>query len=199
MKKQKDTIIAPENQRVEKLFKKVFGGKCGYQVLSKKTEQAQMGATCTLWEIDKFSNVGRTQIYISEKHTGEDLTYMQLEIFKSNGEPGWSITDDEIKYYFFIGHKYAYQVRSPWLYSLAMTIQEYLEKDTKIKNWMDKIVKSGSKKITFIECFGVPSLPTEFEIELKCERNGAGVKVLANIDWKYCINKLKMDIERIKL
>ena len=44
MKKQKEVIIAPEHQRIEKLCKKAFGGKCGYQRVGKNTELALMGA-----------------------------------------------------------------------------------------------------------------------------------------------------------
>ena len=184
---------------IEKFYKKVFGGKCGYQVLKKKSEYAQLGATGTLWEINKFATTGRTQIYVAEKYMEEDLPYMQLEIYKSDGIPGWSIEDDEIAYYFYIGQKHSYQVRSCWLFLLAERIKDFIDDNENVQKWMSSIKRSGSKNIKFVADFGVPSLPTEIEMELKCERSNNSLKVLANIDWKQCMNKLKMDIEKIKL
>ena len=195
----KENQSASEFQYLEKLYKRVFGGKCGYQRWGKNTEEAKLGATGSLWEINKFATLGRSQINISEKFMNDDLPYMQLEIYKDGGEEGWSVADDEIEYYFFIGQKYAYKVRSCWIYGLALRIQDFLDEDQKIKQWLDKINKSGTKQVKFITKFGVPSLPTEIEIELKCERGGNGLKILANVDWKQCMGKLKMDIERIKL
>ena len=109
MKKQKEIIIAPEHQRIEKLCKKVFGGKCGYQRVGKNTELALMGAVSSIWEIDKFSTIGRTQRYLGEKIYEEDGP-LTLEIYNKSGKDGWSITDDELTYYFFVYNKIAYMV-----------------------------------------------------------------------------------------
>ena len=178
---------------LDKVYKKVFGGKCGSQRYSEKTEEFKQGITTSLWEIDKFATLGRTKKEISEKLLEEDQSYLQLEIYKANGDAGWAITE-ESDYYFFISPKQIYKVRSCWLYMLSFVIREFIDEDKKIQEWIGKLTKSSSKQVKFIRNFGVPSLPTEFDIELKYDKG----RVLANIDWKQCI-KLKMDIEKIKI
>ena len=194
MKKQKEVIIAPEHQRIEKLCKKVFGGKCGYQRVGKNTELALMGAVSSIWEIDKFSTIGRTQRYLGEKIYEEDGP-LTLEIYNKSGKDGWSITDDELTYYFFVYDKIAYLVRSNWLWNLSERIQDYIIENQKIQKWMQGIKRSSSLKTKIEIDFGVPCLPVSFEAELKSD----GSKLDVLIDWKVAMNYLKMDIEKIKL
>lgn len=194
MKKQKEIIIAPEHQRIEKLCKKVFGGKCGYQRVGKNTELALMGAVSSIWEIDKFSTIGRTQRYLGEKIYEEDGP-LTLEIYNKSGKDGWSITDDELTYYFFVYNKIAYMVRSNWLWNLSGRIQDYIIENQKIQKWMQGIKRSSSLKTKIEIDFGVPCLPVSFEAELKSD----GSKLDVLIDWKVAMNYLKMDIEKIKL
>lgn len=194
MKKQKEVIIAPEHQRIEKLCKKVFGGKCGYQRVGKNTELALMGAVSSIWEIDKFSTIGRTQRYLGEKIYDENGP-MTLEIYNKSGKDGWSITDDELTYYFFVYDKIAYMVRSNWLWNLSGRIQDYIIENQKIQKWMQGIKRSSSLKTKIEIDFGVPCLPVSFEAELKSD----GSKLDVLIDWKVAMNYLKMDIEKIKL
>lgn len=190
----KEVIIAPEHQRIEKLCKKVFGGKCGYQRVGKNTELALMGAASSIWEIDKFSTIGRTQRYLGEKIYEEDGP-LTLEIYNKSGNDGWSITDDELTYYFFVYNKIAYMVRSNWLWNLSGRIQDYIIENQKIQKWMQGIKRSSSLKTKIEIDFGVPCLPVSFEAELKSD----GSKLDVLIDWKVAMNYLKMDIEKIKL
>ena len=190
----KEVIIAPEHQRIEKLCKKVFGGKCGNQRVGKTTELALMGAVSSIWEIDKFSTIGRTQRYLGEKIYEEDGP-LTLEIYNKSGKDGWSITDDELTYYFFVYNKIAYMVRSNWLWNLSGRIQDYIIENQKIQKWMQGIKRSSSLKTKIEIDFGVPCLPVSFEAELKSD----GSKLDVLIDWKVAMNYLKMDIEKIKL
>lgn len=190
----KEVIIAPEHQRIEKLCKKVFGGKCGYQRVGKNTELALMGVASSIWEIDKFSTIGRTQRYLGEKIYEEDGP-LTLEIYNKSGKDGWSITDDELTYYFFLYNKIAYVVRSNWLWNLSGRIQDYIIENQKIQKWMQGIKRSSSLKTKIEIDFGVPCLPVSFEAELKSD----GSKLDVLIDWKVAMNYLKMDIEKIKL
>ena len=190
----KEVIIAPEHQRIEKLCKKVFGGKCGYQRVGKNTELALMGVASSIWELDKFSTIGRTQRYLGEKIYEEDGP-LTLEIYNKSGKDGWSITDDELTYYFFLYNKIAYVVRSNWLWNLSGRIQDYIIENQKIQKWMQGIKRSSSLKTKIEIDFGVPCLPVSFEAELKSD----GSKLDVLIDWKVAMNYLKMDIEKIKL
>lgn len=190
----KEVTIAPEFQHLEKICKKIFGGKCGYQRVGKNTEMAQMGATSSVWEIDKFSTIGRTQIYLCEKQYEENGP-LTLEIYNKSGQDGWSITDDELTYYLFFYQKNVYKVRSNWLWNLSGRIQDYIIENQKIQKWMSGIKRSASLKTTINIDFGVPCLPVSFEAELKSD----GSKLDVLIDWKVAMNYLKMDIEKIKL
>lgn len=190
----KEVTIAPEFQQFERICKKIFGGKCGYQRVGKNTEMAQMGATCSVWEIDKFSTIGRTLIYLSEKVYEVDGP-MTLEIYDKFGKDGWSIADDELTYYIFFYNKAVYKVRSNWLWNLSGRIQDYIIENQKIQRWMAGIKRSSSLKTTINIDFGVPCLPTSFEVELKSD----GVRLDVLIDWKVAINHLKMDIEKVKI
>lgn len=194
MKNPKEIAIAPEHQRIEKLCKKVFGGKCGYQRVGKNTELAHMGVVSSIWEIDKFSTIGRTQRYLGEKIYDEDGP-LTLEIYNKSGKDGWSITDDELTYYFFVYNKVAYMVRSNWLWNLSERVQDYIIENQKIQKWMRGIKRSSSLKTKIEIDFGVPCLPVSFEAELKSD----GSKLDVLIDWKVAMNYLKMDIEKIKL
>ena len=120
---------------------------------------------------------------------------MILEIYNKSGKDGWSITDDELTYYFFIYDKIAYMVRSNWLWNLSGRIQDYIIENQKIQKWIQGIKRSSSLKTKIEIDFGVPCLPVSFEAELKSD----GSKLDVLIDWKVAMNYLKMDIEKIKL
>ena len=180
---------------LDKVYKKVFGGKCGPMRYGEKTEEFQLGITTSLWEINKFATLGRTQRYISEKVKDEEWNVLPLEIYKKDN-PGWSITD-ESDYYFFFGPKYVYKVRSCWIYNLAEKIKEVIDTPSDIRKWIQKVNKYGTKTFTINILFGVPCLPTSFEVEVSVDKRN-GLDVVVNVDWKLCVNKLKMDIEKIK-
>lgn len=178
----------------DKVYKKVFGGKCGPQRYNEKTDEFKRGINVTLWEIDKFATLGRTQRYISEKISDKEWPRLRLEIYNKNNY-GWSITD-ESDYYFFFGPKYVYIVNSCWIYNLAEKIKEYIDSSKEIQKWINKTNKYSTKTFNIDLMFGVPCIPVNFDVELNMDkRNGLSIDV--DIDWKVC-SKLKMNIEKIK-
>ena len=193
-KEVKEVVITPEQQRIEKLCKKIFGGKCGYQRVNKNTEMGQLGASSSVCEIDKFSNIGRTLRYLGEKVYEEDGP-MTLEIYDKSGKEGWAVADDELTYYIFVYNKVAYLVRSNWLWNLSLKLQQYIDGNQKIQKWVSGIKRTSSLKTKIEIEFGVPCLPISFEAELKSD----GSKIDVLIDWKMAMNFLKMDIEKVKV